>query len=275
AGAVGIRIGYAASLRGVLAGSFAASITPAMLGGEAVRGYVLARQEAQVGAAGAAILAERLLDMLVFLAGGASFAALYARVVQGPVAWALAAAMVLLGFGLGMVALAAAKPALVRGWATRLGAWAGRHDAAKRERWRLRAGREFDQFREALGVLARQPRALLVAALLTGAMWITEMGVLWAVLQAFGVALPFPLVVLGGMLLLLVMTTPLAPGGSGVAELGAAAVFGALAPGLSPLFAAVWRGCTFYMNLAVGGWAAAGLWRARLNAAGIAPQAAR
>jgi uncharacterized membrane protein YbhN (UPF0104 family) len=77
-----------------------------------------------------------------------------------------------------------------------------------------------------------------------------------------------------GMMLLLLMTTPLVPGGSGVAELGAAALFGALAPGVSLLFVAVWRGCTFYMNLAVGGLAAARIWPTA-RAPAPAPEAAR
>lgn len=76
-------------------------------------------------------------------------------------------------------------------------------------------------------------------------------------------------------LALAAMTTPLAPGGSGVAELGAAAIFTSLAPGLSPLFVATWRGCTFYMNLAVGGVAAARMWPTPSPGAPTAPQVAR
>lgn len=272
---LGIGVGYGQALRGVLAGSFAASITPAMLGGEAVRGYALARVERQVGAAGAAILAERLLDMVFFMAGGAAFALAYGPLLQGPVAVALVAAGALLAFGLGMVGLAALKPLMVRAWCARLAVRLARGDALKAERWRGKAEVEFDRFREGLALLARRPRALLAAMALTALMWTSELGVLAALLEAFGAPLPFPVVMLAGMLLLLAMTTPLAPGGSGVAELGAAGIFGALAPGLSPLFAAAWRGCTFYLNLLVGGWAAARLWPTGLSAAATAPEVAR
>jgi hypothetical protein len=272
---VGLNLGYGASLRAVLAGSFAASVTPAMLGGEAVRGYALARDERRVGHAGAAILAERLLDMGFFMAGGAAFALLYGKLLTGALGLALMAMGALLAFGLGVVALAALRPAVVRGWCARAAAWAARRDGAKQARWRARAEHEFDQFRAALGVLARRPQALALAALLTFGMWASELGVLWVLLHAFGTPLPFGLVLLAGMLLLLAMTTPLAPGGSGVAELGAAAVFGALAPGLSPFFAVAWRGCTFYMNLVLGGVAAARLWGPRVTAGATAPEAAR
>jgi glycosyltransferase 2 family protein len=274
AGAVGIRVAYLDALRAVLAGSFAASVTPAMLGGEAVRGYALARGERQVGRAGAAILSERLLDMLFFLAGGAAFAALNLPFLRGPIVGALAAAMGLLGFGLGMVLLAALRPRRVRAWSVRVGAWASRGEAA-RSHWPARAGEEFDRFREGLAVLGCQPRALAGAALLTAVMWTAEMGVLATLLAAFGATLPFTTVMLAGMLLMLMMTTPVVPGGSGIAEVGAAALFGALVPGLSPLFAAAWRGCTFYMNLAVGGWAAARLWRPTVNVPATGPEAAR
>lgn len=272
---VGIDVRYREAVRAVLAGTFAASVTPAMLGGEAVRGYALARVDRQVGAAGAAILAERLLDMLFFLGGGLAFLLLYGALLQGALAAALVAAGLLLAFGLAMVALAAVRPAVVRRWAGRVAARAARRDAAKALRWRARAEVEFDRFREALVGLLRRPKPLAGALALTALMWGGELAVLATLLHAFGASVPLPLVFLAGMLVLLAMATPLAPGGSGVAELGAAAVFGALAPGLSPLFAAAWRGCTFYMNLLVGGWAATRLWPAKVTASPTAPEAAR
>lgn len=260
AGAVGIRVPYAEMLQGVLAGSFAASITPAMIGGEAVRGYVLARRAEQVGEAGAAILAERLLDFTFFAAGGAAFAVLYGSLLQGPLRLALAAMAALLGLGLAVLLLAAARPGLVRAWCARFAARLARRDDAQRERWRRRAEVEFDRFRAGLRVLARKPLPLLAAGGLTAAMWVAELGALYVILRGFGAALPFGLVLVAGMLLLLAMATPLVPGGSGIAEVGAVAIFGTLAPGVHPLFVAVWRGCTFYANLLVGGLAAARMW---------------
>jgi len=72
-------------------------------------------------------------------------------------------------------------------------------------------------------------------------------------LYAFGHDVPFTYVALGAVIVVLLTTLPLLPGGSGLAELGALGIFSPVAPGLTPAFVLVWRVTTYYVDTIVGG----------------------
>ncbi len=80
-------------------------------------------------------------------------------------------------------------------------------------------------------------------------------------LRGFGYDVPFLHVILVGVVLTMVASIPVTPGGSGVAELTAIALLTPLAPGLTPAFVVAWRGVTYYYDLTVGSLVATHVWR--------------
>ncbi|MDX1612286.1 MAG: flippase-like domain-containing protein, partial [Candidatus Thermoplasmatota archaeon] len=113
---------------------------------------------------------------------------------------------------------------------------------------------EAARLRRALAtVVSKTPSRVPLAIGATFLSWSLEFGVLAYLLRAFGHDVPFVLVALGSVLVVLLTTLPLLPGGTGIAEVGAMGVFTPMAPGLTPIFILVWRVTTYYVDCTLGG----------------------
>lgn len=253
ADAFGHRVPLRSAAGGVLAGVFAAAVTPARAGGEPVRAAALVGAGVPKREAGLAVAAGRALDIVLFIVLGAAAGLLLLPRLPGldgiGVALALVAA-VLVG-ALALAVLALLRPAA----AVRLLDPFGRLLGEERTRdLKARVVHEATYARHAVARAHRdRPAALLAALGATVLTWLTEFAVAAHLLAALGHPLPFALVVLAASLVTLLTLVPLLPGGSGVAELGMLAVFAPLAPGLTAAFVLVWRATTYYVDLLVGG----------------------
>lgn len=256
---VGAPMGTGAGLRLVTAGVFGASITPGRIGGDGLRFLLLRRRGWSAAPATKVLLADRFLDLLFFLLVGLAAVPLLPVLIGGDtpirvlvlIGVSALAALVLL------LVLLLAFPAAVGRAATPFLRLLARILPRATPRLRGAMGRMLRQSREGMLVLARDRRALPLAFVLTVLTWLAELGILWVLLRGFGHDVPLVLVLLLAALLNILTSLPLTPGGSGVAEVGAMALFSPLAVGLTPAFVLVWRGLTFYYDLVVGGIVAA------------------
>ena len=242
----------------ITAGVFAAAVTPARVGGDGLRLALLqAEPESDGWQPAQVVLADRALDLLYFISLGL-FGAFSVPFLFGPDAvWVQSLAF--LGVGLFIVVLIlinalVASRALVRVLLRPIGHLVVRVAPGRGPRLRRRVDGYLDEMREGLLALLREePGRLALAGLFTAATWLAEFSILYVLLQGFGHDVAFLPVFIGAVLLNIVMTLPLTPGGSGIAEVAALVLFSALAPGVSPAFVLVWRTVTYYYDVVVGG----------------------
>ncbi|HET6398076.1 MAG TPA: lysylphosphatidylglycerol synthase transmembrane domain-containing protein [Candidatus Thermoplasmatota archaeon] len=254
---LGCDVGFPRAQAAVTSGLFAAAVTPGRVGGEPWRIAYLYRSGASPAAASRTILADRSVDILFFVALGLLVVLALPRLfgsegreVRALAVLALSGLLAILAF----LVLALAKP---RPLAAAGGAVASAWDRLLRREPKDRSGKLeafFSEVRSGLAALARTgKRRLALALVLSLLLWTTEFAVLHFTLQGFGHDVPFVAVYAAGVLVTMVASVPLLPGGSGVAEITALAVLTPLAPGLTPAFLVVWRGTTYYQDLLVGG----------------------
>ncbi len=248
----------------VTAGLSAAAVTPGRIGGEGLKMALLIRRGRTPSMASQVLLADRAADLVFFLIMGALATLLLpgvfgagAGTVAAYTTYGLAAMLV---FVL-MLAATLAFPDQV----ARVVQVTSRPVArVLRKRWDLE---------DALAHLVRDVRLglrglatgsvprLVAAAALSVANWVTDYGALWFLLRGFGFDVPFLHVVLVGVVLTMVASIPVTPGGSGVAEVSALILLTPLAPGLTAAFVVLWRAVTYYYDLLVGSIVAAKVWQ--------------
>lgn len=247
----------------VTAGTFGGAVTPGRLGGEALKVALLMRRGMSGAHASRLLLVDRAFDLVFFVCLGAVAAILLPRHLGAEGAAVQVTAAAATAFLVLFVALLGA--ALVSPRATtraigpmiRLAARIGKRDPQSLS---IRAIGFVEQLRDGVVLVARRrPGAAALAAVLTVGNWAIEYAAVWTILAGFGHVLPYHLVFAAAAVVTIVSNAPVTPGGSGVAEAAALAMLGPLAAGISLLFVVVWRGVTYYYDLAVGGVLAAWL----------------
>ncbi|NMB46238.1 MAG: flippase-like domain-containing protein [Firmicutes bacterium] len=118
-----------------------------------------------------------------------------------------------------------------------------------------RIDRELREFRNALQEFIENRRSTLWAVMiLSYAWWITITIVPAVILVGLGMQPNFLRVMAITLIFYLAAAYAPTPGSSGAAELGFSLLFSSVIPqGLIGLFVTVWRGFTYYLNLAIGG----------------------
>ncbi|MGQ0536095.1 MAG: lysylphosphatidylglycerol synthase transmembrane domain-containing protein [Methanobacteriota archaeon] len=253
---LGERVSLRFACEVALAGVFGASITPSRMGGEPVRVYLLYLREMPMGPASALVVGERALDLLFFsLAGLAASVLLVAEIDRSPTFALLLPFALFLTVGLLVfVSLILVNPRMLRPLLARLGPVLHRLDPERIERLESFAEEEVQRFRTSVRALLRHRRRYLgVSMLATVASWLAELLIFWVLLLGFGFHLDPVAVVLVGVVVNLLTTLPLTPGGSGIAEVSTLALLRPLASGLTPAYVLVWRVVTYYLDILVGG----------------------
>jgi len=248
---------------------FAGSITPGQVGGEPVRIHRLSRTGLSLGDAVAVAVAERVLDLVVFISLTLVALSLLqhlwgylAATVLYPVAVFL---LIVLGLLLGLIALTR-RPALAKrvmgGIATRV------IDRCSRSRRWLRfcpgaegaeplterIDRETEAFIAGSSRFARAGRRAVGGALvLTFLEWVLYFSVASALLVALGLPPSLLESILFQVILQMVAIIPLLPGSAGVAEFGAATLYSQFVPAyLLGIFVLLWRLFLYYLNIPLG-----------------------
>lgn len=265
AGGLETRLSMADSWRIITSGLAAAAVTPGRIGGEGWKMGVLLRSRHTPAAAGRLLLADRAADLVFFLTMGVVATVLLPQMfgdnatsVARYTAFGLAMLVVFVALLVMTLAAPARMGAMAQGVVS-VGARMVRRDVPDLQG---KTTRLVQDVRSGLGELLKGSPARVVAAfVLSAANWITDYGALWFLLRGFGYDVPFLHVILVGVVLTMVASIPVTPGGSGVAELTAIALLTPLAPGLTPAFVVAWRGVTYYYDLTVGSLVATHVWR--------------
>lgn len=254
-GGLGAPMPYRRALGLVTSGLFAAAVTPGRVGGEPWRIAMLVRGGATGAAASRTILADRAVDMLFFLSLG-TIAVMALPLLFGEVgnvqALGAVAVLGLAAMVVGVVLILARPHRMARF----LGAAAGLPARLRGRKAKPHAPAIEAFFRDVTAglrvLVRRQPLRLVAATVLSVALWTCELSILWVVLEGFGFGAAYSSVYLAGVLVVMIASVPALPGGTGLAEVAALTLLTPLAPGLTPAFLVVWRGLTYYVDLALG-----------------------
>ena len=244
----------------VIANQFLAGITPSVAGGEPVRIYLLNKDGLSTGGATAAVLGERLIDMIFILViVPFGFFVFKDRIDIKLISYGLIIGIIVFVSGIILFALALKYPektkALLLRISTRL-SWFSR----KPERNKKIVDRidfEIDNFHTSMMLfLTRGKKSFLAASGLTVLMWSTGFMIPSMLLLALDLP-PFWVESYAAQaLLLIIVMLPTTPGSSGVAELGMAALYGVLLGAshqyLLGVFVLLFRFITFHMNVLCG-----------------------
>jgi uncharacterized protein (TIRG00374 family) len=256
-------VGFRHSFKLVCANLLMAAITPSKAGGEPVRIHQLYRAGVPVGDATAVVILERLLDgvvlglmgagammLLVLRAGRLGFEDLGTSLI---IALLFLSGMIL--FFVGLFIASIKNPDLLKRFLARVSrGFTKRWDQTRLDRFTAKMNREVDNFNRSLaGFMKRGMDGLVVAGVLTAVYWIAEFGVASLVLMSLGQP---PFLVesfIIQLFLAIVLIIPLTPGGSGIAEIGAASLYGLLIPSaIVGIFVFLWRLIGYYYNIIAG-----------------------
>ncbi len=258
---LGYRVPYRTCVPIVLANVLAASVTPSSAGGEPVRVHELYRAGVRAGDATAVVVAERLLDVLLLLAGVVLAVVVLERqlvalgVSGGPLVPAIGL-FVLAFAGLLLLTLRwpqGLKRALV-GLTAALGRRLPAGIAERLDRVSERLDREVDHFHAAFGRFATRGLGHLAGALaLSAGYWVLDFTVASFVLLALGLPPSWLLSLLCQMLINVISLLPVTPGGSGLAEASAASLYGLFVPSSSlGVLVVLWRLIIYHLNILLG-----------------------
>jgi glycosyltransferase 2 family protein len=220
---------FANAFRATAVGFAASSILPARAG-EVIRPYFLARHEKMTATgAFATIILERVLDVLTVLVLLASSVFVFNRSVGAANPKVFAAMKWTGATALGGSIVALVVMFVLAGDPGRVGRWMARLQATVPSKLAALIGGVAEKFSRGLGVV-RRPGRVFVALVWSFPLWLTIAAGMWAVLEAFGIDVPFT----GSFLLVAVLVigvavpTPGAIGGFHEAyRLGATMFFGA------------------------------------------------
>ena len=259
---VGCKISLLQSIKIVLPGTFAAGVTPSYVGGEPVRIYLLSKKGLSIGDAAAVDLGGMILNGLV-LGVMLPFAWFIFRDVIRP-NFMLSSVFVFIGilfsfawgFGVyGMIYPEQIKRLLERLGRSKLvsGITFGRSGQMV-----SRIVLEIDNFRNGLLRFVREGRKeLLLGILWTMAYWLFLISLPSIILLGMNMDPMWIPSMAAQVILMIIVMIPIAPGGSGIAEIGAASFYSVVLPadGLQVLgvFVVIWRFVEHYIPLLIGG----------------------
>jgi len=242
----------------VTANLFAGAITPGQAGGEPVRVHGLYRAGVKIGDATAVVLMERVLDGVVLsLMGAIAMIALgeiwlslpLSIIVAMGLAWIFMVGLILL------LALAVRRPERVKALVMRVLGWAERRFPGERIRKMIAgANQETDNlFASLLYFTSKGRRGLVMGGLCTAAFWASEFFVASLILVALAQPPFIAESFLFQLIIAIVMTVPLTPGSSGIAEISATSLYALIVPSaIVGVFVLLWRALLYYYNIVVG-----------------------
>src|SRR5262245_12952888 len=181
---------FANAFRATAVGFAASSILPARAG-EVIRPYFLARHENMTATgAFATIILERVLDVLTVLVLLALSVFVFNRSVGAANPKVFAAMKWSGATALGASIVALVVMFVLAGDPGRIGRWMARLQASVPSKLAELVGGVAEKFARGLGAV-RRPGRLFVALLWSFPLWLTIAAGMWAVLEAFGIDVPF------------------------------------------------------------------------------------
>lgn len=237
--------------------AFAGGVTPLAAAGPPTQVYLLYRRGVKTGDVLTVVTTRVLLNFLYFALVTPVIVLLFQQELglTGYLrALVLAAAVLLLGLvaGIGYLLF---HPHLILGTAERIFRWRFfKHLIKDPQKWQIELANQLDKFSRSTKKLISGGRPVVVLALaLTALFWLFYFGFAPVMLRGLGVESPVPVTYLKQQVFYFLLSYVPLPGGSGVAELGFAALFrGIVPPEIIGAFVAGWRMLTYYLVVVAG-----------------------
>lgn len=259
---LGVNISLINCIKIVLSGAFAAGITPSYVGGEPVRIYLLNREGLTLGDAAAVDLGGRILDGLV-LGSAFPFAwFIFRDIIKSSIV--ISSAFVLVGIlfcaaaGIGVYGFL--YPKQIKKILNRLekSELINKITFEKSGPIINRISIEIDNFRDGILRFFREgKKGLFLALFSTIAFWFFLFVLVPFVLMGLGMDPMWIPAIAAQIILMVLVSVPVSPGGSGIAEIGAASLYATILPEkdlpILGIFVVLWRFVTYYVPLLVGG----------------------
>ncbi len=255
-----VRISLWEATKIVIANQFLAGITPSAAGGEPVRIYLLNKDGLSTGGATAAVIGERLIDMIFILVlVPLGFFVFKDRIDIKLISYGLIIGIIVFISGIILFALALKYPEKTKAFLLRISNRLSRFSKEPERNKKIvdRISSEIDNFHESMMLfLTKGKKSFLGAGGLTVLMWSTGFLIPSMILLALGLP-PFWVESYAAQaLLLIIVMLPTTPGSSGVTELGIAALYGVLLGAshqyLLGVFVLLFRFISYHMNLICG-----------------------
>lgn len=238
----------------VLSSTFMAAITPSYAGGEPSRIYLLGKESnSSSGLASAIVLGERALDAIFLIFAGSLSILILSEEFGGSLnlkAFSFAVAILMLTVTM-IIFLSLFKLHKIKKFISLI----------EKPIEKVRPGtkeviyEELESFNQVLWNYIRKGKYELgIAFILTISLWALEFSIPYVLLKGLGAQVDFITAWSSYALILLIVMIPLTPGGSGMAELGASAIYSSISQGAPMgIFTLLWRFVTYYTNIGVGG----------------------
>jgi len=249
---VGKEVSLSYAMEVTLASGFLAAITPSSAGGEPLRVKMLYDAGVGAGESTAVVLVERLLDAIFFSIALPVFVILTGFSMKLGMEVGGAFALSLAGF-LVFLWLLINRPKRLESLAEWVERLVAKFSKKRAEGLADRLKEELIAFRDALVMLAKNPRCAFIALCITVMIWMPEFLIPSAILAAFGCRPYFLYSITAQLLLVVISLLPLTPGASGIAEFGMSYLYSNFVPQhIIGVLTALWRFITYYLNLIAG-----------------------
>ena len=237
----------------VIANLFLAAVTPSMAGGEPVRIHLLAKKGLSTGCATAVVLGERVFDAIFILATVPFALTVFQYLIDvKEVKTGLIIGIILFIAGVSLFFYAVARPEKSKKMLSRLFGKIRK----KKVGWVERIEEFVDEFHRG-GTLIfkkRNVKGMMTVFLLTATSWFVGFLVPSCILLGLGHKPVVIQSIAAQVLLLIIVMIPTTPGSSGVAELGASALFSSFVNvSILGVFIVLWRFITYYLNIIISG----------------------
>ena len=252
------RIPFKDAVAIVLSNLFAASITPAHVGGEVTRIQLLRRYNLSVGDASAVVFGERMLDALFLgMVAPIGFILFQDKIKSNVGLTTLFAAISVIFFIIFFGTLyAMAKPKNLKSIATNFRWLILRFRGQKRTDEIInKVFQEIDIFHNSLKIyLNNGKRALSKGFVYTIAFWTFQFSIASLILVGFGSQPWIIRSFFAQTVLMMIAMVPLTPGNSGIAEISTASIYSTfIGTSILGVFIITWRFVSYYLNILVGG----------------------
>lgn len=237
----------------VIANLFLAAITPSMAGGEPVRIHLLSKKGFSTGCATAVVLGERVFDAVFILAMVPFALTIFQSFIAiKEVRIGLTVGIILFIAGIILFFYTVAQPEKIKKFLSRI----FKKPEGKRVGLLRRVEVAVDEFHRGGKLIfkTRNSKSIIAIFLITASSWFIGFLVPSSILLGLGHNPVLIQSIAAQILLLIIVMIPTTPGSSGVAELGASALYSSFINiSLLGVFIVLWRFITYYMNMVISG----------------------
>jgi len=242
------------SVKIILVDYFAASITPSQFGGEFIRIYLLSNNGLSIGDSTVVVIGERILDFFVIVTGGIISFIIFREILPhdnilySVFTWLGVVLLIFIIFVSYFLLNPDKFKKFVELFLFRIIKF--RRFEGLRDRILV----EFKNFCHSLDRFKYEGKRVLgIALILTILFWITEFSLISLILVGFGENPMWMYSVAAQFIIAMVMSLPVTPGSSGIAEISFAYIFSFIvSSSLLGILTLTWRLIMFYLNLTVG-----------------------